>query len=183
MQIGTNYLDGTTTYTWKIIGTNTGNQPTTVRLRNGTTDVTSISIPKNTTAPTLFSTIVANGSITPSGNWNLKVELGTAVIYSSRLIVKQVGAKRSQVYIPLSSIESTSIDGFVSTTSATYTVPNQMNFPTYNWNSLDFNNVNGLSLWISAKTSAGSACAASTIKPRVCKLGESSVQAPLLKPL
>jgi fibronectin type 3 domain-containing protein len=160
MQIGTNYLDGTTTYTWKIIGTNTGNQPTTVRLRNGTTDVTSISIPKNTTTPTLFSTTVANGSITPSGSWNLKVELGTAVIYSSRLIVKQVGAKRSQVYIPLSSIESTSIDGFVSTTSATYTVPNQMNFPTYNWNSLDFNNVNGLSLWISAKTSAGNACAA-----------------------
>ncbi|HXH32206.1 MAG TPA: fibronectin type III domain-containing protein, partial [Bacteriovoracaceae bacterium] len=158
--IGTNFIDGTTTYTWKVIANNVGNaQNTTLRLRNGTLNVASIIITKNTPAFTVFSTVIANTSITAAGNWNLRAEQGDALVLSSRLVVKQVGAKRTQIYIPLTSIENASVTGSVTTTSATHTVPNAINFPTYNWDSLEYNNINGLNFSVAASTTVGSVCA------------------------
>lgn len=161
ISFGTNNIDGTTSYTWKIVATNTDNQQATIRLRQGTNNISSISIPGNTTTPTLFSTSISNASITPDSEWTLGAFKGAGVIYSSKIVVQQANATRTQIYIPLTSMENSTLGTLqASTTSTTFTQPNAMNFPTYNWDSSKIARVDSILLYVTSSASGGSSCVA-----------------------
>jgi fibronectin type 3 domain-containing protein len=158
--MGTNFIDGSSTYSWKIIATNTSTtQASTVRLLVGTNSVASITVPTNTTTPTMFSSTVSNSSITASANWSVRLELGTPTVYSSRIAVKQLNATRSQVYIPLTSMSNAS-STTMTTTSTTMNVPNDLNFPPYTFTKSKFSRLDSAQLVFSGYGTGGNACIA-----------------------
>ena len=158
--MGSNFIDGTVNYSWKIIATNTSStQASTVRLLIGTTSVASITVPANTTTPTLFTTTVSNSSLTASANWTVRLELGAPTVYSSRIITKQLSANKAQVYIPLTSMTNTSSSA-VSTNSTTMTIPSDLIFSTYAFNKSKFSTIDSALLVFSGFGTGGNACVA-----------------------
>jgi hypothetical protein len=169
--MGSNYTDGTTTYTWRVVANNQHNgQNTTLRLQIGGTDVASIGIPKKTNALELFSVTIPNGSVTPSTLWSVKSDSGNPTIYSSQIIVQQTNAKRTQAWIPLFSIENTNT-GFITTTSATPVATPEINYPTINWNKNNYRDLNGITLGFSGYAAGGSACIALYNKDTNTRIG------------
>lgn len=169
--IGSNYLDGTTTYTWRIVANNQHNgQNSTIRLQIGGTDVASIGIPKKTNNLELLSVTIPNGSVTPNALWSIKSESGNPTIYSSQIIIQQTNAKRSQAWIPLFSIDNAST-GFVNVTSTTPVASPEMNFPSFAWDKTDYRDLNGITLGFSGYASGGSACAALYNKDSNTRIG------------
>ncbi|HXH74804.1 MAG TPA: fibronectin type III domain-containing protein [Bacteriovoracaceae bacterium] len=159
--LGTNILDGVTAYTWKIVAKNTDTQASTVRLRVGATNTnTTISVPAGTTVPTLFSTTIANNTITADGTWLIRVESGGAEVYSSRIITKQTGANRTQAFIPLLSFENTLAASSIDVTNTTYVANTGMNFPAYDWDGSTVAKIDSALLYVVSKTTGASACAA-----------------------
>ena len=102
--IDTNYYDGTVTYSWEVIVTNTDGSNKEVRLRDGAgVLVSSITVPAGTAVPTrMTQTLSLN-----AGDDNYRLELEqTAVttqlsVFNSRLLIEQVGASKTRLYFPL----------------------------------------------------------------------------------
>jgi hypothetical protein len=157
--MGTNFMDGMNTCTWRFVAYNSGNNAATVYLKVGTTDIANVGVAKTVSTPTVFSTTFDCALFTPSGSWSLKT-FKNAVVTSSQIIVKQVAAKRTQVYLPLLSVEEADADGAVTTTSTTPVVISDINFPTYDWDSTEWSNLNEVVFSITGKTSSGSFCGA-----------------------
>lgn len=159
ISFGTNNIDGTTSYTWKVVATNLDAQNATLRLKLAGGNISSITVPGNTTVPTLFSTTISNASIPTDGVWSLGSFKGGGTIYSSRIVVQQTNATRTQVYIPLTSVENSAIETLnASTTSTTFTQPNTMNFPTYTWDAAKIARVDSVLLYVGSRASGGSTC-------------------------
>ncbi|MBA2404371.1 MAG: fibronectin type III domain-containing protein [Bdellovibrionales bacterium] len=161
ISFGTNNIDGNTAYTWYVVATNTDNQASTVRLRSGTTNVASVSVPAGTTVPTLFPTTFLNTSVTTESVWSLRMEKGTTVLYSSKIIAAQTAANNTQMFIPLTSLDNSTVaTPSASTTSVTHTVPNELNFPTYNWDATKIARIDSILLVATSRTNGGSSCVA-----------------------
>ena len=99
----TSDYDGTVTYALQVMASNSGSGSGTVSLINSSSiPVGSLAIPGSTSSATYFS-----GSITLSSSPStLRLQLtgpssGTLTVYSAKLLVTQVGASKTRIYIPL----------------------------------------------------------------------------------
>lgn len=112
--------DGTVTYSFEIIATNIDSSNRNVYLNDGTSNVATIAIPASTTVPTRSSTSFTPGSV--SATYQLSFEQTTATgdvsVFSSKMIVKQVGATKTKIFIPLVQYQTT--DAVVTYGSAGY---------------------------------------------------------------
>jgi hypothetical protein len=153
MPFGTNHIDGTTSYSWQVVASCTVNS--TIRLKNGATNVSSVAVPSTTTTPTMFTAAVSNASVSADSTWLLRIEGQNCSIYSSKIIVTQTGATKTQLYIPLTSINSAAATPFVSTNSGTPTQPNAINFPTYNWQKVNLSRIESVTLLLTQDNQSG----------------------------
>lgn len=102
--LDTSYYDGAVTYSFEIVAKNIDGSNKTVQLIDSVGLVkTSIAIPAGTSAFTYFSE-----PFTPnSGSDNYRVVLpGTSsvdkvVVFTARIIVRQIGATKTRVYVPM----------------------------------------------------------------------------------
>ena len=161
--VGAANSDGTKTFDWRFVATNP--HPTTsstIYLRYNNSTIATRSIPANTTTPTTY--IMSNIVSTFSSNVNIsiRVRYGAGIIHSSKFIMKQSSANKTQSYIPLTLLNSSAVETI--TTSNTSNLnsaasPNDINFPAYHFVKSRFNNVSTAYLTYSAKAaSGGSAC-------------------------
>jgi hypothetical protein len=155
--MGRDFIDGTTTYNWNVVATNTSaTTASTIRLRVNTTNAAFVTVPANTTVPTVYSATIPNGSITTTNTWTLRVESGSAKIFSSRLHVKQIGAYKAQALIPLSSITNSSTTGLVTATNTTNAASsNAMIFPPFSFVKSKFSKIDTAILFFTAKVAGG----------------------------
>jgi hypothetical protein len=136
------HIDGTTSYSWQVVATcdySILGVPVaqTMRIKNGATNDASVSVPGNTLVPTMFTAAISGPSISADSNCPLRIEGHGCKVYSSKIVVSQTNASKTQLYIPLTSIDSAAATPYVSTNSATFHQPNAFNFPTYNWKNLE----------------------------------------------
>lgn len=157
ISFGTNHINGTTTYTWRIVATNTAtNADATIRLRLGTTSIVDIPVPRNTSTPTAFTATIPNINIGTDGNWSLRIERGTTVIYSSQIVVHQTDATKAMAFIPLTSTENnTASTSSIAVTGNTNSIPNAQYLPIYNWDGAKINRIDSAALYV---TSRGGTC-------------------------
>jgi hypothetical protein len=154
--MGSNFIDGTTSYNWSIVAQNTSTSvSSTVRLRINTTTIASIIVPANTNTPTRYTATVNNASVTASGNWTLRVENGDTTVFSSKIHVRQTNANKTLIIIPLTSISETSGYTISNTTMA---VPDQQRFVPYNFTKSKFAKIDTASLHISGRKVTGNFC-------------------------
>ena len=122
--------DGTVTYTLEAVATNSDPSPYNISLvsSSGAT-ITTLQVPASTTSATqLTTTFSPNGS---ADNYRLSIPMTLAdndlQILSARIRVKQVGATKSKVYIPLLASSAAASNGDLTapvgtTTSSGYAV-------------------------------------------------------------
>lgn len=103
-KFNTNDYDGTVTYKLEVVATNTEGSSRSVQLIDaGSSTVHSMTITANTNSPTRFEEVI---TLTP-GAQNLRLRLeqtasaGTLSVYSARILVTQVGATKTRLYIPV----------------------------------------------------------------------------------
>jgi fibronectin type 3 domain-containing protein len=159
---GTNTTDGTITYRFDIVAKNTSGTNSTVRLRRGSTNITAVTVPANTTDYTRFGTTFSSASInTTNSTYTVRVENGTTNVSSARITAIQTAALRTQVYIPLFSMDESNATASVSTSSTTLSIPNQAYFPTFIYNRSDIAKVDSALFYFVFKAGGGgaSACA------------------------
>lgn len=96
--------DGTVTYSFEIVATNSSLVAQTVSLINSSgATVTTISVPTGTTTPTRFrvSMTPTNGIDNYRVQFPITLLVNQTTIYSARILVKQVGASKTSIYVPL----------------------------------------------------------------------------------
>jgi fibronectin type 3 domain-containing protein len=154
--MGSSFIDGSTTYTWSIVAQNTNSSTnSSIRLRIGTTNIASITVPANTLTPTRYNVSVSNASVTASGNWTLRAENGMPTVFSSKISVRQTNANKTLILIPLTSINETA--GFT-ISNTTMGAPNQQRFVPYNFIRSKFSKIDSAILHISGRKVAGNLC-------------------------
>lgn len=116
----TQEYDGTVTYAFEIVAQNIDGSPININLvDSGDNNLVSLAIPANTTNPTRF--LQAFTPNTGFQKWRLELEQtafdNDVIVSQARVIVYQVNASRTAIYVPLlSSAQGSSIedfDGFV----------------------------------------------------------------------
>lgn len=129
--LDTNDYDGSPTYDFELIATNSHSSTNySVTLRNGAgTTVATLSITANTTTAKRFR--VAFTPTVGADNYTLRIprtNTGNLLVqvYSARILVKQTGATKTRLYIPMLSGNPVSVPSTVatpvdSTTNVTYT--------------------------------------------------------------
>lgn len=97
--------DGTVTYYYELVAKNTDGVARTVSLKSGGTTYATVTIPATTSELTrireTFTTVPVNGTYqveTPA-----TTAIGSVMITSARAMIKQVGARKTRVYVPLAS--------------------------------------------------------------------------------
>jgi hypothetical protein len=140
--LGTNFIDGTTTYTWSIVATNTSGSNATVRFRRGSTTVSSISVPTGTTVPTRFTAPDFSTPGSTGANFMLRVEGGGANVTSSRINIRQQNATKTQVVIPLTSIAANASPAYLATTSTTHVPLADANNMVWQWDPDQLDRIN-----------------------------------------
>lgn len=154
--------DGTVTYFFEISATNTNSVAQTVSVVNSSaTAVATISVPAGTTTLTRFVS-----PMTPTGSDIYSVQLSATTstqqlqVSAARIIVKQIGASKTKVYIPLLSANSpaTNVDqgnAIEYTMSNSYTSLNSAAI--WNRNSTAFSSMPDQNAWeLEALVSVGS---------------------------
>ncbi len=123
--LDTTKYDGTKTYNFEIVATNSNASPVTVNLVDAANIVVgTIAVPGSVATPTRY-----RNSFTPTPGVNsYRLVLSATIVdnelivYSGRMLVKQLGATKTKIYIPLlsSSLPATSQDlgGFVEQTQS-----------------------------------------------------------------
>jgi hypothetical protein len=144
--MGTRHYDGELTYRWSIVATNNSGDNISVLLVNGEKSK-DIQIQPND-GQIVYKEIEIDGATFDSSdaNWTLAIKGENTTVFSSRLTIIQKNATRTQVYIPLSSIESTNMNGFIKSSSTTFTVPNRLNFHPYFWNNTEIDRIDSTAL-------------------------------------
>ncbi|MGZ6309829.1 MAG: IPT/TIG domain-containing protein, partial [Bdellovibrionota bacterium] len=119
-------FDGAVTYEFEIVADNYSVSPVSVDLWDQTSAavVATISVPVVGSSPTRFRAQFG----TPAGQHIFNVRMGATLsngqstVYSARILVTQVGASRTEIYIPLTSTNTANVldqNGFVDTTFST----------------------------------------------------------------
>lgn len=112
--IDTNYYDGTVTYKWEVIATNTEGVAREIRLRDGGNAlISSITVPAGTTVPVRLTQAL---SLNAGGDsYRLELEQTTSTtqlnVFNSRLLIEQVGATKTRLYYPLLTSDGLSMSG------------------------------------------------------------------------
>jgi hypothetical protein len=90
--------------------------------------------------------------LSPDADWKISVTGSDVTIFSSTMLIEQNEATRTQVYIPLSSIDPTNSKGYIEYASdkkGTYKVPNSFNFHHFPWDSRKFERIESIHLLVS----------------------------------
>lgn len=186
--LDTNDYDGFTSYYFEILGSNNhASNPYQVMLIDGSSNVmATITVPANTLAPVRYR--VAFGPNSGADVYRIKTALtaaaGNLKVQAARLLVQQVGASRTRIYIPLtgmiynstSSVDS-SIAAIFNTTVTTDTVlPVTVN-GIWQKNNANFSGITswGFDAVISTNNVAGPAYAAVYNQNLVSAVGASTV--------
>ncbi len=130
---GTSFHDGTLSYEFQIVATNTSGIAGTVKFTNSSTAISTVTVPANTTVPTMFSSTTFTSVPTTSSNLRIYA-IGQAItITSARIIVKQTNSSKTQLQIPLTILPSNtqSILTTYGANSAAATQPSAINFPPF----------------------------------------------------
>ncbi|MES2527358.1 MAG: fibronectin type III domain-containing protein [Bdellovibrionota bacterium] len=139
---GTNYINGTVTWKFKVVVTNTTTSTGTIRLRlvGGTTNYATLTVPASIPTPTMLTATMT----APPATATFRIQSRTTpmTIHSAKIVATQTNATKSQIYIPLSSFPST-VQSITTTSTATTAVaaPNDKYFPTYSWDPSKFDRV------------------------------------------
>jgi hypothetical protein len=148
ISIGSNHINGqTTSYIWTIVAKNLSDDRATLILYNGSQKV-HIAIPAHTETPTIFEERV-DVLVGTSDEWRLALQGKDTTIFNSRITVYQQDASKTQIYIPLSSIESTNQKGYVETSSTRMSVPNDFNFHPFSWNPANIQRIDSAHMVVS----------------------------------
>lgn len=160
---GTTYFDGTLSYELQIVATNTGTAAATVKFTSSTTAMATVTVPASTTTPTMFTTTTFSSVTSASSNIRLYVT-GTYVnILSARVIVKQLGASKTQVQIPLTNLASTvpSISVPYAASTAASVQPNAAYFPSFYLDKSKIGRIDTAFLFITYKSASSTSTCAS----------------------
>ena len=151
--LNTSSYDGTITYSFEVTATNADSSSKSIKLINSSgTTVSSINVGSGTSSPTRlratftpttgFDTYAIQLPATTS-SFNLKV-------YSARLIVNQVGASKTKIYIPLSRSSGNPVNGDLSSPIETTTTTSYTTLQTgslYGRNSLAYSHIADENAW------------------------------------
>jgi hypothetical protein len=153
---------------WKIVATNTSTtNDQDVNLYKDNNYWVKLTIPRNTLTPKVFYLSPLAG--VPASTIKVGTEVnmaigGTVTVYNSTLIMRQTGASKSMVYIPLTQLDpTTATTGYFQASSTTYVDPNSQtygkNVLTYRWDSSKIRRIDSARLIVSAKRSSSGAMA------------------------
>ena len=130
--------DGTVSYSFEIVANNPTLAPVTVSLTNNSgVYVSNITVPAGTNNPTRFRV-----AFTPTAGANGYqitlpiVLLNTVNVYAARIFVKQVGASKTNIYVPLTAFDATTTSAVTtayidSTGSTSYTQGNPLYYSSW----------------------------------------------------
>ena len=149
-------FDGTPiSWAMKIVATNvctSGTTAGTITFNSGKNTIHgTITVPVNTTVPTLFTTALTSLPTTAFVS-RLYTKSGstscTLTVYSAKLIAKQTNATMSAIYIPLTSLANgaTSVTTTTTTTTSSMASPLNQNFPSYTFNVSKFSRIDSVDL-------------------------------------
>ena len=153
---------------WKIVATNTSTtNDQDVNLYKLGVYWVKLTIPRNTLTPKVFylsSLAGIPGSSTTVGTEVNKAIGGTVTVYNSTLIMRQTGASKSMVYIPLTQLDpTTAATGYFQASNTTYVDPNTQtygkNVLTYRWDTSKIRRIDSARLIVSAQRSSSGAMA------------------------
>ena len=148
--LGSNYIDGNRKIKWKLVATNKSKDPAIVKLISGG-EVTRIDMPPSQRPITLTQEF-DDKILSPDADWKISVTGSDVTIFSSTILIEQNEATRTQVYIPLSSIEPTNSKGYIEYASdkkGNYKAPNSFNFHPFPWDSRKFERIESIHLLVS----------------------------------
>lgn len=112
--LNTSNYDGTVTYFFEAVATNQDNTARAINLVNSAgSSVASINIPATTNSPTRFR--VAMTPTAGSNNYRVQTSAtstsGKAEVFSARMLVNQINATKTKIYVPLLSSSSGNYSG------------------------------------------------------------------------
>ncbi len=147
--LDTSYYDGTKTFTFEASCINTGGSNTLLTLvDSAATQKAQLTITAGTNTPARFSTTFTPTVASGADTYRLRTEASstTMTCYAARIVVKQTGATKTRVYIPMLSGDYTaasaldtsaaSVDNRVNTT--TYGQTTAAKFPFFTYNTADW---------------------------------------------
>ena len=181
----TNFDGSPKTWYLKVVATNTNTTGTTSISFNSATNTVlgSMTVPNNTTVPTLFTIPIASMPTTTTTT-RLYLTSPTAanlVIHSAKLVAIQTAATVSSIYIPLTSLPAGTTSVSTSTiTTNTSSMPAPLNqyFPSYTFNATKFSRIDSVELYfVGSETSGTQACIALFNKNTNTMIGSQLCQA------